>query len=70
MELKNYTVDGNSKCRSCDYRYLCGGACLAWQKNQPGSRIDAPPPDCKAIKNKAKELYETALKELRILQEQ
>ncbi len=66
-DLKNYTVDSNPKCRNCDYRYLCGGACLAWQRNKPGSTVNAPPPDCKVIRDKAKELYDSAICKLRII---
>jgi hypothetical protein len=29
-DLARHTVDSNPKCRACDFRYLCGGACRAW----------------------------------------
>ena len=67
VDLGDCTVDSNPKCGMCDYRYLCGGACLAWQKNRPGSDYNVPVPDCTAIRSKAAELYEFAVRELRIL---
>jgi uncharacterized protein len=60
-----YNVDNNPICSKCMWRYLCGGACQAWQKNEPKSTVNSAPLDCTIIKNKANELYETALNKLR-----
>lgn len=29
-ELGSHTVDTIEKCKTCRFRYLCGGACRAW----------------------------------------
>jgi len=58
-ELLQHNVDQNPKCRACDVRYLCGGVCLAWMRNQPNS-YNTPPPECSNIKELAYNLFETA----------
>jgi uncharacterized protein len=57
--LINCSVDTVAKCRDCDYRYLCGGACLAWGNRQTID-LNAPPVNCEHLKNKAKQLIEEA----------
>ncbi len=65
--LCQLTVDDNPKCRRCAVRYLCGGACLAWQGNRPGSTVTAPPPDCGGIRQAAEQLHGWAVEYLREL---
>ena len=33
-EYCRHGVDSNRKCRACEVRYLCGGACRAWAKDR------------------------------------
>ena len=33
-EYQRCGVDTNEKCRACEVRYLCGGACRAWAKDR------------------------------------
>jgi uncharacterized protein len=63
--FKICSVDTNSKCKICEWRYLCGGACQAWQNNKPGSDLNNIPPVCSQIKNQARDLYQTALEFLK-----
>jgi uncharacterized protein len=43
-DLSRHSVDTNYKCRRCEYRYLCGGACRAWGGDATQRDLDAPPP--------------------------
>ncbi len=63
IRLRSSTVDTIEKCKECDYRYLCGGACRAWG-NQNETDPDTAPPDCDHLKKSAKELIEAALKSI------
>jgi len=62
--LSECTVDTIEKCRDCEYRYLCGGACRAWG-NQDTLDLNAQPVECEHLKNRAKKLIEYAYKYLR-----
>lgn len=62
--LSECTVDTIEKCRDCEYRYLCGGACRAW-RNQDSLDLNAPPVDCEHLKNRTKNLVEYAYKYLK-----
>ena len=57
--LMNCSVDTIEKCRDCEYRYLCGGACRTWG-NQTVLDINAPPPNCQHLKTRAQKLVHTA----------
>jgi uncharacterized protein len=59
--LKQVTVDSNRQCRRCELRYLCGGFCRAW-----GSADDpnAPPRDCSALHERARNFLLHALESL------
>jgi uncharacterized protein len=59
-DLSTYNIDTIEKCRECDYRYLCGGACRAWSGEKNQYHLDAPPTDCSGLKNRAKEIVEAA----------
>lgn len=64
--LARHTVDSNSKCHLCEYRYLCGGACRAWGRNLTQDDLDAPPPECKGLYDKAESIYKVALQYLSV----
>jgi uncharacterized protein len=57
--LIDCTVDTIEKCRDCDYRYLCGGACRAWG-NQQVLDLNAAPLQCRHLQKRAEKLIETA----------
>ena len=57
--LMNCSVDTIEKCRECEYRYLCGGACRAWG-NQNELNLNAAPPQCDHLKERAQKLTDTA----------
>jgi uncharacterized protein len=61
--LSACTVDTITKCRDCDYRYLCGGACRAWG-NRNAVDLNAPPLQCDHLKQRAKSLIDAAMKYL------
>lgn len=58
--LSRYTVDTNPKCRTCDVRYLCGGACRAWGGEETQYDPDAPPADCRTLEKKARDILAAA----------
>lgn len=64
-DLSRHTVETNSKCKKCPFRYLCGGACRAWGGETTQYDLDAPPPECENLRRQAGETYVTALKYLR-----
>lgn len=57
--LRACTVDTIEKCRECEYRYICGGACRAWG-NQGETDPNAPPPECTHLKKRAESILEAA----------
>lgn len=63
--LKGYTVDSNAGCRSCEYRYLCGGACRAWGRESAQGDLNATPIDCEGLRERARKLYAEAINYLR-----
>jgi uncharacterized protein len=69
--LRDHTVDTNRRCRSCWLRYLCGGACRAWNNMQgaPQDDLDAGPQDCGGLELRATLLLRTALTRLGVGQE-
>jgi uncharacterized protein len=53
------TVDTVAKCRDCACRYLCGGACRAW--NNPNEQdMNAAPVQCDHLKQRAQRLINAA----------
>ncbi len=44
LTYQQHTVDTNEKCQTCDVRYLCGGICRAWLKND--LKLDSGDFDC------------------------
>lgn len=59
-DLSKHTVDTNPKCRVCDLRYLCGGACRAWGGAACQYNLDAPPPECSGLRARAAKLLAAA----------
>lgn len=59
--LATKTVDTNSRCRSCDMRYICGGACRAWSEDSAQFDLDAAPANCAPLKERAELIYKEAL---------
>jgi uncharacterized protein len=59
-ELARHTVDTNPKCRACEVRYLCGGACRAWGGAATQHDLDALPPECVGLKRRAEALLADA----------
>jgi uncharacterized protein len=59
-DLGRHTVDTNVKCRGCDVRYLCGGACKAWSRELSSRDLDAPPEDCSSLRVRAERLVRAA----------
>lgn len=57
--LRACTVDTVEKCRDCEYRYLCGGACRAWG-NQNEIDPNTAPPDCEHLRKSARALIAAA----------
>ncbi len=57
--LKGCTVETIGKCRDCELRYLCGGACRAWG-NQNETDPNTAPPECGHLQKKARELIAAA----------
>jgi uncharacterized protein len=60
QDLSRHNVDTNPKCRLCEVRYLCGGACRAWGGEVTQHEIDAPPPECEGLRQRAMQLLATA----------
>lgn len=63
-ELQSHTVDTNIECKTCSYKYLCGGACRSWSKGEAQYDLDAPPTECVGPRQRAERLYHTALEYL------
>ena len=63
QELGWHTVNTNQQCKQCALRYLCGGACRAWnrQADTIQNNLDAPPIDCSPLHARARSLLFSAL---------
>ena len=61
--LRDCTVDTIEKCRDCELRYLCGGACRAWG-NREETDPNTAPPECSHLRKRAYELIGAAEKYL------
>ena len=57
--LRGCTVDTIEKCRTCELRYLCGGACRAWGNREEVDPNTAPP-ECGHLQKRARELIKAA----------
>ncbi len=61
--LAAHTVHTNRGCQACALRYLCGGACRAWNRLPAAAQtdLDAPPLDCAPLHARARSLLLGAL---------
>ncbi len=64
QDLSHHNVDSRQTCKACPYRYLCGGACRAWDRRtfQSLTELDEAPVDCSPLKSRAEALLLTALR--------
>ncbi|MCR5089268.1 MAG: radical SAM protein [Oscillospiraceae bacterium] len=62
--LRSCTVETIEKCRDCELRYLCGGACRAWG-NREATDPNTAPPECGHLQKRSRELIAVAEKYLR-----
>lgn len=69
QDLACHTVDTNPKCRTCELRYLCGGACRAWGGEATQQNLDAPPLECNGLRHRALELLQAAMTYLELNQD-
>ena len=51
IELARHSVDTDPHCRTCELRYLCGGACRAWGGEIAQYDLDAPP-NCEGLRER------------------
>lgn len=72
QDLRAHNVNTNLACRECALRYLCGGACRAWNRLPADQQmdVDAPPRDCAHLRQRAHALFSNALASLEISEEQ
>ena len=67
LDLGRHTVNSNAQCKGCEFRYLCGGACRAWNwKSGLSAGLDARPENCDVLKMRAKGLLKEAQNFLKI----
>lgn len=59
-QLQKCTVDTIEKCKECEVRYLCGGACRALGNESNQLILNAAPPNCEHLKKRAFQLVESA----------
>jgi uncharacterized protein len=61
IDLSKHTVNSNEQCKTCSFRYLCGGACRAWNwKAGISAGLDARPENCNALMGRAESLLQAA----------
>jgi uncharacterized protein len=70
--LAGHTVNTNRRCQACALRYLCGGACRAWNRlpAEAQTDLDAPPLDCTHLHERARSMMLSAQRYLEIGLEQ
>jgi uncharacterized protein len=68
QDLHRHTVNTNRQCRSCILRYLCGGACRAWNQQPAAAQIDLDEPNtnCARSFDRARSLLVGAMDRLGI----
>ena len=67
LDLSGYTVNTNEQCKECALRYICGGACRAWNwKSGLSAGLDAGPVNCEMLRMKAESLLKAAREYLKI----
>ena len=55
--LTCHNVDTNKRCKTCELRYLCGGACRAWGGRETQDDLDTAPPECTGLRSRARRLW-------------
>ncbi|MCX6226287.1 MAG: SPASM domain-containing protein, partial [Bacteroidia bacterium] len=60
QSLSKCNVDTIDKCKLCEYRYLCGGACRAWGNEENQKKLNAAPPRCDHLRLRAENLSRAA----------
>lgn len=63
QKLRSQTVNNRQTCQKCELRYLCGGACLAWNRqfiNWPNELTTAPI-ECGSLKTRAHSILTESL---------
>ncbi|HSQ17468.1 MAG TPA: radical SAM protein, partial [Anaerolineales bacterium] len=72
QRLDHHTVNTNHRCQACSLRYLCGGACRAWNQLPPEAQLDLDiaPLNCTSLFQRARGLFLAALEYLEITPEQ
>jgi uncharacterized protein len=63
QDLHHHTVNSNRQCQICALRFLCGGACRAWNclPSPAQTDLDAPPVDCSRLFARARSLLMSAM---------
>ena len=67
--LRKHNVDTNIRCKECNLRYLCGGACRAWD-GRLRNDFDEPPVNCGKLYERAKSLLVKAMECAGVTQEE
>jgi uncharacterized protein len=67
-DLRCHTVDTNRKCKTCALRYLCGGACRAWNHSSINDdpSLDDAPKNCDHLYRRAAILWQKSLEQLNL----
>ncbi len=61
QDLGRHTVNSNEQCKVCTLRYLCGGACRAWNwKSGQSAGLDTKPENCTSLMKRAESLLQAA----------
>jgi uncharacterized protein len=68
QQLRHHTVNDNHRCQGCSLRYLCGGACRAWNQLPQGAQtdLDMAPLNCAPLFQRARAMLLAALEYLEI----
>lgn len=71
LRLSCHTVNSNRGCKHCSLRYLCGGACRAWNRQCDSEQIDldAPPMNCSTLLQRGQSILLSALEHLNLSRE-
>ena len=59
-DLTQCTVDAIEKCRTCEFRYLCGGVCRAWGGETSQRDMSVAPPNCEHPQSRVRSLLAAA----------
>lgn len=79
QDLRTHNVNSNRLCRRCSLRYLCGGACRAWNRLETVDEgikeaviagLDDPPLNCSVLHDRARSVLKEALSFLGIREDE